>query len=164
MAPDSEVKPKRARRKFSAAEKLRIVKEAERCTKHGELGALLRREGIYSSQLAEWKLARTKGELGALGKKRGRKPTRSPEADKLAALEKDNRMLQKKLDHAEMIIDFQKNLRRCLGKRSEPCPTRRNRDGGQGIVREVVAVGSMPGHRDAAGHVLSPTTARSAAP
>ena len=74
-APDPEVAPRAQRRRFGAAYKLRIVEEADGCTKPGEVGALLRREGLYSSHLVEWRRARDQGQLDALASKR-RAPTR----------------------------------------------------------------------------------------
>ena len=76
-APDPEVAATAKRRQFSAAEKRRILGAADRCTKPGELGALLRREGIYSSMLATWRKQRAQAEAAALqARKRGRKPIR----------------------------------------------------------------------------------------
>ena len=73
--PDPEVAPRAARRRFGAAYKLRIVAEADSCTKPGEIGALLRREGLYTSHLAAWRRARDQGQLDALApKRRGPKP------------------------------------------------------------------------------------------
>ena len=66
MAAETEVAAKATRRRFTAAEKLRVLREAERCTKPGELGALLRREGLYSSHLSAWRQARQRGELAGL--------------------------------------------------------------------------------------------------
>jgi len=92
-----EVRAKR--RSFSAAEKLRILREAERCPQ-GELGALLRREGIYSSHLTTWRRAR---ERGLTPQKRG--PKVDEQAQRLAQLERENARLQAKLGKAELIID-----------------------------------------------------------
>ena len=69
--PDPQVVPKAERRRFSTEYKLRILAEADRCTEHGQIGALLRREGLYSSHLTTWRRQR---EQGTLGGKRGRKP------------------------------------------------------------------------------------------
>ena len=73
-APDPEVIDKPLRRRFSPSYKLRIVEEAERCTEPGEVGQLLRREGLYSSHLTTWRKAARSGSLRGLSKKRGRKP------------------------------------------------------------------------------------------
>ena len=96
-----EVRAKR--RTFSAAEKLRILREAERCPK-GELGALLRREGIYSSHLTTWRRERDRSQLtGLTPRKRG--PKVDEQAQRLAQLERENARLQAKLGKAELIID-----------------------------------------------------------
>src|SRR3982751_6616597 len=86
-----QVKAKRTRRRFTAEQKLAILKEADACTKPGELGALLRREGLYSSYLVDWRRARAAGELDALTpKKRGRKPNEADARDKkIAELERE---------------------------------------------------------------------------
>lgn len=113
----TEVTPKRTKRRFSAAEKLRIVNAADICTKHGELGALLRREGLYSTQVATWRKLRDQGELGALTeKKRGRKPNTNPLKSKLADAEKRIVTLTKKLEQAAEIIDVQKKIAALFGK------------------------------------------------
>ena len=106
-----EVRAKR--RTFSAAEKLRILREAERCPK-GELGALLRREGIYSSHLTQWRRERERGQLAGLSpRKRG--PKGAEPAQRLAQLEREKTCLQAKLHQAELIIDAQKKLLHVLG-------------------------------------------------
>src|SRR3972149_955315 len=94
-----EVRAKR--RTFSAAEKLRILREAERCPK-GELGALLRREGIYSSHLTTWRRERDRSQLtGLTARKRG--PKVDEQAQRLAQLERENARLQAKLGKADVI-------------------------------------------------------------
>ena len=120
LRPDPEVEPvkakKRKRRTFTAQYKLKIVREADRCTEPGEVGALLRREGLYSSQLTNWRRARDQGQLAALNRKRGRKP--DPDADlryELEKMRKENERLKKRLDKAETIIDVQKKLCTALG-------------------------------------------------
>jgi transposase len=117
-AGSSEVTPKQARRRFLAADKMRILSAADECTKHGELGALLRREGIYSSILATWRRQRQEGVFNALEeKKRGRKhAAANPLAGKLAESEKQVRVLSKKLEQAEAIIGFQKKFLEIVGK------------------------------------------------
>ena len=106
-----EVRAKR--RTFSAVEKLRILREAERCPK-GELGALLRREGVYSSHLTHWRRERERGQLtGLTPRKRG--PKVDEPAQRLAQLEREKARLQAKLDKAELIIDAQKKLLQVLG-------------------------------------------------
>jgi transposase-like protein len=115
-APDPEVAEKKPRRRFTAKYKLRILHEADNCTKSGQLGALLRREGLYSSNLTTWCRQREKGILSGLTpKKRGRKnKPRNPLADQVARLEKENRKLHLKLKQAETIIDVQKKVSQML--------------------------------------------------
>lgn len=115
--PDPEVPEKKRRRKFTAKYKLRILAEADACTDPGELGALLRREGLYSSNLTTWRRQRRKGLLTAMApRKRGRKKAeKNPLAPRVAQLEKDNRRLQQKLKRAELIIDAQKKMAEILG-------------------------------------------------
>ena len=109
----SEVRAKR--RTFSAKEKLRLLRQAERCAK-GELGALLRREGIYSSHLTTWRRERDRGQLAALTpRKRGPAKRVDEQAQRLAYLERENARLQAKLGKAELIIDAQKKLLQVLG-------------------------------------------------
>lgn len=116
-APDPEVAPRAQRRRFGAAYKLRIVEEADGCTKPGEVGALLRREGLYSSHLVEWRRARDQGQLDALASKR-RGPKRDPDRTlkrRNAQLERENAQLRKKLETAETILEVQGNVSRLLG-------------------------------------------------
>jgi transposase-like protein len=115
--PDPEVAEKRPRRKFTAKYKLRILAEADVCTQPGQMGALLRREGLYSSNLTTWRQQREKGILQAMTpKKRGRKQkVKNPLAKKLAQLEKENRRLQLKLKKADLIIEAQKKMSEILG-------------------------------------------------
>ncbi len=79
--PDPEVVPQRHRRSFTAEYRLRILKEADACTQPGEIGALLRREGLYSSHLVDWRRQREMGALQGLSSKRGRKPKHPAEAE-----------------------------------------------------------------------------------
>lgn len=105
--PDPEVVPKAARRKFRAAYKLRILQEAEACTQPGELGALLRREGLFSSYLTKWRRQRERGELNGLTpKRRGRRT--DPQAAEIVRLRRENERLQTRLERAEAIIEVQK--------------------------------------------------------
>ena len=114
--PDPEVREKGVRRRFTAAYKLRILTEAERCREHGQIGALLRREGLYSSNLVTWRRQWEHGTLEALSpKKRGRKAQEpDPSARRIAELERENERLQKKLKQAETIIDVQKKVSEIL--------------------------------------------------
>jgi transposase-like protein len=112
VRPDPEVLEKKPRRKFTAAYKLRILKEFEACTHKGEKGALLRREGLYHSNICTWKRQREEGQLRALSpKKRGRKAKKvNPLATKVAQLERENKKLVERLRKAEIIIDVQKKI------------------------------------------------------
>ena len=96
LVQDTEVKAKAKRRRFSASEKLRVLKAADACTETGAIAALLRREGLYSSHLAEWRKARARGELDGLApRKRGRKPA------PVNPMEKENIELKRALAKAE---------------------------------------------------------------
>ncbi len=114
--PDPEVPEKKPRRNFTAKYKLRILQEVENCTEPGEVGALLRREGLYSSNLTVWRKQKEQGILqGITPKKRGRKTKEmNPLARKVAELERKNRKLQDKLKKAEIIIDVQKKISQIL--------------------------------------------------
>lgn len=116
--PDSEVSEKKPRRKFTAAYKLRVLKEYEACcTVPGEIGALLRREGLYHSNINTWLRQREAGALNGLTpRKRGRKSKQvNPLAREVARLERENKKLAKKLQQAETIIDVQKKISEILG-------------------------------------------------
>jgi transposase len=116
--PNTEVVAKAKRRRFTAAEKLRLLREVEACQGSGEIGALLRREGIYSSYLSSWRKQRDLGELDGLApRKRGPKP--DPQAVELARLRHENERLQERLRRAELIIDVQKKVARMLGETIE---------------------------------------------
>ncbi len=95
--PDAEVVDKPIRRRFAPSYKLRIVEEADRCTEPGEVGRLLRREGLYSSHLTTWRKAAHSGSLKALSKKRGRKRERNPLEEKVRKLERENTFLENEL-------------------------------------------------------------------
>jgi transposase-like protein len=112
--PEVEATP---RRHFSAEEKLRILEEADACTEPGEVGALVRREGIYFSYLTRWRRARDRGQLNGLKfKKRGPKKSADQElAEENVALRRENERLRARLEQAEMIIDVQKKLSEILG-------------------------------------------------
>jgi len=112
--PDPEVPAKVQRRQFTAAYRLRILKEADACSKHGALGALLRREGLYSSHLVNWRRQREQGELVA-GRARKRGPTPKLIDPRVKPLEVENRRLQRKLARAETIIALQKKVAEILG-------------------------------------------------
>jgi transposase-like protein len=115
--PDPQVVPKAERRKFSAEYKLRILAEADACTERGQIGALLRREGLYSSNLDKWRKQRERGALEVPGgQKRGRKL--DPQSAEIARLQRENEQLRSRLEQAEQIIDVQKKLAQLLGTMS----------------------------------------------
>jgi transposase len=121
--PDPEVVAQPKRRRFTAAYKARIVEEAQRCTEPGEIGALLRREGLYSSALTQWRRQYQAGALKGLNDdKRGRKPTRDARDEELQRLKRDNERLNKKLRQAELIIEIQKKVAAMLGNPIETLP------------------------------------------
>ena len=108
-APDPEVSARHARRRFTTSYKLEILRKAEACTRAGELGALLRKEGLYSSLLVTWRRQRAEG---LTPKKRGRKAT--PADPHLQALEQENRQLTRRLQKAEALLAFQKKVSELL--------------------------------------------------
>lgn len=110
--PDPEVEPKAKRRRFSAAYKARILEEIDRSP--GETGAILRREGLYSSHLTSWRKQRRAGTLKALGKKRGRKG-KSEEQRELEQLRKRVAELERELEKSQIVIGAQKKLAEILG-------------------------------------------------
>ena len=115
--PDPEVVPAAQRRRFTAGEKLRILEEAEACSEPGEIGALLRRERVYSSYLSRWRQARDRGQLTALGAQQ-RGPKSATDAGlvrEVARLRRENERLQTRLGQAEAIIEVQKKLSLLLG-------------------------------------------------
>lgn len=113
--PDPEVVATAQRRQFSAAQKMRILEEADNCTEPGQIGALLRREGIYSSYLTSWRRQREQGQLqGLSSQKRGRKGASAQEQE-LARLKRENERLRSQLERAEAIISVQKKLSQLFG-------------------------------------------------
>jgi transposase-like protein len=117
--PDVEVLEKAKRRRFSAEYRLDIVRKADACKEAGQIGALLRREGLYSSQLVLWRRQRDAGALGAM-----RQQKRGPKAKvvdpEVTALTKENARLQRKLTQAEAIIEVQKKIAEILGIHPKP--------------------------------------------
>ena len=111
--PSAEVKPKAGRRTFTVEYKLAILAEADRCQESGDIGALLRREGLYSSNLTTWRRQRDAGELApGATKRRGRKA--NPKATEAAQLRWENERLRTQLQQAELIIAAQKKLAQAL--------------------------------------------------
>ena len=116
--PNTEVVAKAKRKRFTGVEKVRILREVEACRGSGEIGALLRREGIYSSYLTTWRKQRELGELDGLSPhRRGPKP--DPQANELARLRRENARLQERLRQAEIIISVQKKVAQMFGETLE---------------------------------------------
>ncbi len=111
--PNPEVASKARRRRFTAEYKLRILREAERCSAPGAIGALLRREGVYSSHLTTW---RAQQAASLEPRRRGRKPQVNPLAARVAQLERETVRLQRELEKAQIIIEVQKKVAALLGK------------------------------------------------
>jgi transposase len=114
--PDPEVVARPVKRTFTAAYKQQILREADQCKKPGELGALLRREGLYRSLLQKWREQRETAEQEALTpRKVGRKAKQlDPAAKRVAELERENARLQQRLKQAEAVIDLQKKISEIL--------------------------------------------------
>ena len=110
----TEVVVKAKRRQHSAEYKLRILREVDECKGKGEVGALLRREGLYSSLVSKWREQRERGGLIGLSEHR-RGPKVDADAVEIARLQRENKRLQEKLERAELIIDVQKKVARLLG-------------------------------------------------
>jgi transposase-like protein len=117
IASEVEVIAKATRRRFSAEYKLKILREAEACTKPGEIGALLRREGLYFSNVRTWRAQRQAGELGGLApKKRGSAPkAKNPLVAKVAALEREVTRYKARAERAEALVELQKKVSEILG-------------------------------------------------
>jgi transposase len=108
---------KASRRRFTAKYKLRVLEQADGCTEPGQIGALLRREGLYSSHLTTWRRQREAGALAGLAsRKRGCKVNpQTSQTRRMAELERDNERLRHRLVQAETIIDVQKKVSSLLG-------------------------------------------------
>lgn len=113
--PPTEVPARPKRRTYTAKYKQAILREVERARDDAQIGAILRREGLYSSHLTTWRRQAEVGALSALSQRRGRKPSRNPLADRVAQLERENQRLHKRLEQAEIIIDVQKKVSALLG-------------------------------------------------
>ncbi len=124
---DSAVSPTPSRRRFTAAYKMKILGEIDRCSQHGEIGALLRREGLYSSQLAAWRRAREQGDLAtragrnsALVQRRGPKPRPVDSSKKkIAELERELARAVKRAERAEALVAVQKKVSALLDQIDE---------------------------------------------
>jgi transposase len=117
--PDPELVERPRRRRFSAEYKLAILREADGCGKPGEIGALLRREGLYSSLLTEWRRARDSGALRALERPRGR-PKADPRDAQMVALRRRAERAEAELATAKRVIEVQRNVSALLGELLEP--------------------------------------------
>ncbi len=118
-APDPEVTERAKRRRFTAEYKLRILRKADACKGDGDVGALLRREGLYSSQLAVWRRQRDEvAKAGLKARKRG--PKGKVVDPRVKQLTRENARLRRRLDEAETVIDFQKKLSKLLGISLKP--------------------------------------------
>ena len=114
-SPDPEVPAKPERRKFSAEDKTRILEETDRAVEHGGIGAILRREGIYSSTLHGWRKERDAAVRKAFSQKRGPQTKRNPLSSENEKLRRQNQRLQEELEKAHIIIDVQKKVAKLLG-------------------------------------------------
>lgn len=117
--PDPELVERATRRRFSAEYKLAILREADGCAQSGEIGALLRREGLYSSHLVTWRKQRDAGSIKALSQSRGRKPSNPLEAEN-ARLRKRAERAETELAKARKVIEVQGNVSALLGELLEP--------------------------------------------
>ena len=115
--PEVEVLAKASRRRFTAEYKRKILREADACREPGTIGALLRREGLYSSHLTTWRGQRERGELAGLTpKQRGPAPQpKNPLAAKVAALEREVTRYKVRAERAEALVDLQKKVAELLG-------------------------------------------------
>ena len=122
--PNPEVLPKPKRRRFTAAYKLAILQETDSCTESGQIGQLLRREGLYASHLTKWRQQRQEGALKSLSNNtRGGKPKAEPlMANRIDELEKKNEELRRKLKQAEAVIGVQKKISELFGITVESLP------------------------------------------
>ena len=117
--PDPEVRDRPKRRTFTAKYKLAILRELDACSEPGAVGAVLRREGLYSSHISDWRKKRATGELQALAPRKTGRPAKprdvlAPEVDRL---QRENAVLQEELRKARLIIEVQKRLPRCWRRR-----------------------------------------------
>jgi transposase len=123
--PDAELVERATRRRFSAEYKLQVLQQAEACTRPGEIGALLRREGLYTSHLTAWRKQREQGALAALGRRRGRPKGDGREAQ-VAALRARAERAEAELEKARRVIEVQGNVSALLGELLEPRGAKRN--------------------------------------
>lgn len=126
--PDPEVEPRAVRRHYTTEYKLRILDEIDHATEPGEIGAILRREGLYSQIISKWRQQRTRDGIDGLGpQKRGPKANR--EVAEVARLKRENQRLRQKLAQAELIIEVQKKVSQILDlEEDELNSSRKSRD------------------------------------
>ncbi len=156
--PDPEFVERPRRRRFTAEYKLRVVREADACTRSGEVGALLRREGLYSSHLTEWRRARDAGALEALERPRGR-PKKDPREDEIQALRRRTERAEAELEKARrVIIEVQGNASSLLGGRKPPDaadglrrPAKRGQRGCEKRVGAAPVIHATPNRRAMSG-------------
>lgn len=117
VQPEVEVVAKAERRRFTAEYKRRILREAAACTKPGEIGGLLRREGLYTSHLSAWRQVLERGEFAGLSpRQRGPQAKRADARDKrIAELERENRQFKARIERAEALLELQKKVSELLG-------------------------------------------------
>ena len=117
MTMDVEVAAKTGRRRFTADYKRKMLRQAEQCKESGQIGALLRREGLYWSNLSKWRKQRESGELAGLtAKRRGpQRREKNPLADRVQELEQDNERLKRRAQRAEGMVEVQKKISEILG-------------------------------------------------
>jgi transposase len=120
--PDPEVRDRPRRRTFTAKYKLKILSELDACSEPGESGAVLRREGLYSSHISEWRKKRAAGELQGLAPRKRGPRSRDPLVAENARLERETARLQEELRKARLIIDVQKKLTEILNIPLPPLP------------------------------------------
>jgi transposase len=121
LVHDVGVTTPRSRRRFTAAYKQQVLEEAARCTAPGALGALLRREGLYSSHLAAWRAAAARGEFTGPPRRRGPKPVPpDPQAKQVVALQRALAQALARAEHAEALVDLQKKVAALLGRPLPP--------------------------------------------
>ncbi len=114
--PNPEVEEKPKRRRFTAEYKLKILDEVDNCSGPGDVGKILRREGLYSSYLAQWRRQRERGaQQGLSVQKRGRKKKKEAMSPEMKALRKENRRLKNRLERVELMLEFQKKTSEMLG-------------------------------------------------
>ena len=118
-APDPELVERPRRRTFTAKYKLKVLGEADACTKPGEIGALLRREGLYTSHLSAWRKQRDEGALQALSQRRGR-PAADPRDAQIASLRRRAERAESELEKARRVIEVQGNVSALLGELLDP--------------------------------------------